>query len=333
VLIRIVDIGSNSIKASVYDVAGQGHKAASKDKLAFSLGEEVFTGGSISEEAQEKVADFLKGLPEAEAGEKIHFTFALATSAVRSARNRDAFIKKLQQRAGLPVRVLAGEEESFLIHTGIASKAGLGPQETLKTIDIGGGSVEIGWSRGLQYLGGHSCDLGAIRLSQRFLKGGKALTREIADQIRDLAAAELEAATAGQAVPEGGRAIGSSGNIRALGKMAASVRALPFHKLVPEITPGSLEDVIEASLGRPPQGLQQLFDLHAERARIVMPAAVVLLGAMRRLGIPRLEVGEEGLREGAVLWWSRHGHLNLPVAEAGAAAPGEAAGQGPGGRP
>jgi exopolyphosphatase/pppGpp-phosphohydrolase len=54
---------------------------------------------------------------------------------------------------------------------------------------------------------------------------------------------------------------------------------------------------------------------------------------MRRIGIPRLEVSEAGLREGAIWWWSRHGHLNLPVespAEAGGAAPGTA---GPGIRP
>jgi exopolyphosphatase/guanosine-5'-triphosphate,3'-diphosphate pyrophosphatase len=332
VLIRIVDIGSNSIKSSVYEIAGQGYKPASKEKLQFSLGEEVFTGGSISEESQEKVADFLKALPQADGGGKIQFTFTLATSAVRSARNKEAFVRKLQQRAGLQVRVLTGEEESFLIHMGIASKAGVAPQESLTTIDIGGGSAEISWSRGLAYLGGHSCDLGAIRLSKRFLKGGKALTREAADQIRDLALAELEAKTAGQGTPEGRRGIGSSGNIRAIAKMSACVRGLPFQKLVPEITSGSLEDVIEASLGRPPQALQQFFDIHAERARIIMPAVVVLLCAMRRFGIPRLEVSEAGLREGAVFWWSRNGHLNLPVPAAEADAASGAAGAS-GGRP
>lgn len=332
-LIRIVDIGSNSIKSSVYEIAGQGHKLASKEKLQFSLGEEVFSGGSISEEAQEKVADFLKALPEAEAGGRIQFTFTLATSAVRSARNKDAFVKRLQQRAGQQVRVLSGEEESFLIHMGIASKAGVGPQETLKTIDIGGGSAEISWSRGLAYLGGHSCDLGAIRLSKRFLKGGKALSREAAEQIRELALSELEAKAAGQGVPEGRRGIGSSGNIRAIAKMAACVRGQPFQKVVPEITPGSLEDVIEASLGRPPQAIQQLFDIPAERARIIMPAVVVLLCAMRRYGIPRLEVSEAGLREGAVFWWSRNGHLNLPAAGAEADAASGGSGPSPGIRP
>lgn len=315
-LIRIVDIGSNSIKASIYDVSGQSHRLADKDKLQFSLGEEVFSSGSITEEAQEKVAAFLDGLPAAHGGEKVHFTFVLATSAVRSARNRDAFVRKLSQRSGLAPRVLTGEEESFLIHMGIAGKAGIGAGDELTTIDIGGGSAEISWSRGMGYLAGHSYDLGAIRLTKRFLKGGKALTREAASQIWDLAVSEFKAAGVPPSFPAGSRAIGSSGNIRAVAKMVAAVRGLPFIKLVPEITPGSLEDVIEAALGRAPQALQQLFDLHPERSRIVMPAVVVLLAAMRHFGIPRLEVSEAGLREGAIWWWSRNGHFNLPVADA-----------------
>src|SRR3954465_15448893 len=144
-LIRIVDIGSNSIKASVYDVQNQDHKLVDKAKLSFSLGEEVFSGGSISDSAQDKVAGFIQALPNSFNGEKVHFTFVLATSAVRSARNKDAFARKIQQKAGLTPRILTGEEESFLIHMGIASKAGIGPQEIIKTIDIGGGSAEISW--------------------------------------------------------------------------------------------------------------------------------------------------------------------------------------------
>jgi exopolyphosphatase/guanosine-5'-triphosphate,3'-diphosphate pyrophosphatase len=315
-LIRVVDIGSNSIKSSVYDVVSQTHKQVDKAKLQFSLGEEVFSSGSIGEEAQDKVAEFISRLPDSLSGEKVHFTFVLATSAVRSARNRDAFVRRLAQKTGLAVRVLSGEEESFLIHMGIASKAAIGPAEALKTVDIGGGSAEISWSRGLDYLGGRSYDLGAIRLSKRFLKGGKALSREAADQIRDLALSEFRSGTEANPAPESGRAIGSSGNIRALAKMVACVRGLPFAKLIPEITPGSLEDVIEAGLGRSPQGLQSLFDIHAERSRIIMPAVVVLMAGMRFFGIPRLEVSEAGLREGAIHWWSRNGHLNLPVGAA-----------------
>jgi exopolyphosphatase/guanosine-5'-triphosphate,3'-diphosphate pyrophosphatase len=311
-LIRIVDIGSNSIKAALYDVENQTHKSVSKDKLHFSIGEDVFSQGSIGEDAQEKVAKYIESLPNSSGGEKIHFTFVMATSAVRSARNRDAFARKLQQRTGLPCRILSGEEESFLIHMGIVSKAGIGPNEVIKTIDIGGGSAEISWSRGLNYLYGHSYDLGAIRLSKRFLKA-RTFTRDALDQIRDLAVSEF--VPEARSAPEAQRAFGSSGNIRAIGKSLAGVRNPAFSRLVPDITLGSLEDLVELSVGREPKQLSDIFNgLPGERARIIMPAVVVLMTSMRCFGINRLEVSEAGLREGVAYFWSRNGHLNLPVA-------------------
>jgi exopolyphosphatase/guanosine-5'-triphosphate,3'-diphosphate pyrophosphatase len=311
-LIRIVDIGSNSIKASVYDVQNQDHKVVDKAKLSFSLGEEVFSAGSISESGQDKVAAFIKDLPQSVNGEKIHFSFVLATSAVRSARNADALAKKVLAKSGLNLRILSGEEESYLIHMGIASKAGIGPQEIIKTIDIGGGSAEISWSRGYEYLYGHSYDLGAIRLSQRFLKG-KTFSREAFEQIQDLALTEFKTRYEVKSSPPSNRAFGSSGNIRAIGRMVENVRGGPFHRLIPEITVGSLEDIAEITQGKSAQHLQSQFDITLERARIIMPAVVVLAASMRFFGINRLATSEAGLREGAAFYWSRHGHLNLPV--------------------
>ncbi len=311
-LIRVVDIGSNSVKASVFDVQNKTHKQISKDKLPYSIGEEVFSQGSISEGAQEKVAAFLYGMPGTVNGDKVHFTFVMATSATRSAKNSEAFARRIQQRTGLAVRVLSGEEESFLIHMGIASKADIGPQELIKSIDIGGGSAEISWSRGYEYLFGHSYDLGAIRLSQQNLKG-KAFAREAYDQIEALALEEFKTRFEIKPPPPSQRAFGSSGNIRAIARMVQGVRSLPFTKLMPEITPGSLEDLAEMSIGKTPQYLQSQFDIGLDRAKIIMPAVVVLSASMRFFGIRRLAVTEAGLREGVAYFWSRNGHLNLPI--------------------
>ncbi len=316
-LIRIVDIGSNSVKSSVYEVEKQEPKIVSKDKLAFSLGEEVFSAGgsslgSISEAAQDKVARFISDLPDSHGGSKVHFTFILATSAVRSARNKEAFAKRIEAKTSHPLRILSGDEESFLIHMGIASKADVGTHEIIKTIDIGGGSAEISWSRGYEYLAGHSYDLGAIRLSQRFSKG-KTFTREAYEAIYDHAMNEFKTRYEIKAPPPSQRAFGSSGNLRAIQRMVQNVRGGPFLKLLPEITVGSLEDVAELSIGKSSQAIQGLFDISLERARIILPAVVVLTASMRWFGIPRLGVSEAGLREGAAFWWSRHGHLNLPA--------------------
>jgi hypothetical protein len=59
-----------------------------------------------------------------------------------------------------------------------------------------------------------------------------------------------------------------------------------------------------------------------------MPAVMVLLASLRYFDIGRLAIAEAGLREGAAAFWSRHGHLTLPLLEdkdaEAEAAPGEA---------
>ncbi|MDQ3003694.1 MAG: hypothetical protein M3Y08_20850, partial [Fibrobacterota bacterium] len=158
----------------------------------------------------------------------------------------------------------------------------------------------------------------AIRLSQRFLKG-KTFSREAFEQIHELAMSEFKTRFEVKAPPPSQRAFGSSGNIRAIARMVECVRGGPFAKLLPEITVGSLEDISEISQGKSAQNIQSLFDITLDRARIIMPAVVVLAASMRYFGIHRLATSEAGLREGAAFFWSRNGHLNLPV-DASAAA-------------
>jgi exopolyphosphatase/guanosine-5'-triphosphate,3'-diphosphate pyrophosphatase len=315
-IIRIVDIGSNSVKASLYAVQGGQHRLLKRDKLDYSVGNAVFPQGSIPDAGLSKIAAFVKSgfAGKIRASEKPHFTFALATSAVRSARNREAFVTKLSAETGIDVRVLSGAEESFLIHGGILSRAQPKPREVIKTIDIGGGSAEVSWSRDGKYLFGRSFELGAIRLTRRFLGDGKAITRADLKRISDHALETFRAGSPPEA-PSADRAIGSSGNVRAIAHMVAKVRGPGFVRLLPGVTPGALEDIAELSIGRTPASLAATFDLPPARAAIIMPAVMVLLASLRHFGIPRLEIAEAGLREGAAAYWSRYGHLNLPVME------------------
>ena len=312
-IIRIIDIGSNSVKASLYSVEQGRHKMLSRDKLNYSLGNTVFSEGAIPENGIERVASFILTKPEPRAQERAHFTFALATSAVRSASNRDVFVKKIQDKTGVEVRVLSGAEESYLIHTGIVSQAGAAASDVIKTIDIGGGSAEVSWSRGGSYLFGRSYELGAIRLARRFLNG-KVFSREIFDRIRDHAAEEFLTRSP-SSTQAANRAIGSSGNVRAIRRMAETVRAPEFLKSIAPITPGTLEDIVEAALNKTPAQIAENFGINPERAAIVMPAVAVLLAGMRHFDMQRLETTEAGLREGAVDFWSRNGHFNLPLKE------------------
>jgi exopolyphosphatase/guanosine-5'-triphosphate,3'-diphosphate pyrophosphatase len=211
-IIRVIDIGSNSIKASQYSVERGKQRLLSKNKLDYSLGNLVFAKGSIPDSSAERIAKFIRELPRPRSG-KPQFTFILATSAVRSASNRGAFVKRLEALSGIDVRVLSGAEESYLIHTGILGQAEVKPGEVIKTIDIGGGSAEISWSRGSKYLSGKSYELGAIRVAHRFVDG-KPFTRSVLGQIQEHALKTFRADSRTD-IPSAQRAIGSSGNLRA----------------------------------------------------------------------------------------------------------------------
>ncbi len=326
-IIRIVDIGSNSVKASRYRIEHGKHQLLSRDKLDYSLGVAVFPHGDIPDSGLAKIAAFIVG-KGSRAAVRADFTFALATSAVRSAKNRDAFVRRLSEKTGVAVRLLSGAEESFLIHGGILGSARPKPRGVIKTIDIGGGSAEVSWSRDGKYLFGRSYDLGAIRLARSFFgdkdgAGGKekkarkpdtAFTAATLAKVYDFALAEVRAHSPDEA-PVAERAIGSSGNVRAIAHMVAKVRGPAFRRHLPGVTPGSLEDLVEFCVGRTPSEIAVLFDLPIARARIIPAGLMVLLASLRHFGIRQLEIAEAGLREGAATFWSRHGHLTLPLLE------------------
>src|SRR5258708_26211332 len=65
---------------------------------------------------------------------------AVATSAVREAKNRDVLLDRILAEAGITVRVLSGEEEAYYGFLAAENST------TLRdgfVIDLGGGSLEI----------------------------------------------------------------------------------------------------------------------------------------------------------------------------------------------
>ena len=66
---------------------------------------------------------------------------AVATSAVREARNRDEIVRRVRAETGLSLEVVSGREEARLICLGVL--AGRAARARSLVIDIGGGSTEI----------------------------------------------------------------------------------------------------------------------------------------------------------------------------------------------
>jgi exopolyphosphatase/guanosine-5'-triphosphate,3'-diphosphate pyrophosphatase len=94
---------------------------------------------------------------------------AVATAAVRDASNQHEFIEKASAAIGSPVEIISGQEEARLIHLGVQTRWPH-PKQRILIVDVGGGSCEVILSEQGQLVSAFSRPLGAVRLTEVFLK-------------------------------------------------------------------------------------------------------------------------------------------------------------------
>ena len=103
---------------------------------------------------------------------------AVGTAALRDASNRDEFLERASSVLGTRVEVISGLEEARLIHLGVANAWPNAGHRVMIT-DIGGGSTELIISEGNRIVEAYSKPLGAVRLTELFLKSDPPDPREI----------------------------------------------------------------------------------------------------------------------------------------------------------
>lgn len=124
--VAVIDIGSNSIR----------YMGKSEKRLAITrLAEGLNNTGRLSDAAMLHTADVVRGFVALAGQEKLP-VFAYATSAVRDAQNRDAFVALLKNTCGVDVDVLSGADEAHYAFLGATGGDG-------GLIDIGGGSSQV----------------------------------------------------------------------------------------------------------------------------------------------------------------------------------------------
>jgi exopolyphosphatase/guanosine-5'-triphosphate,3'-diphosphate pyrophosphatase len=224
----------------------------------------------------------------------------VATSAVREARNGEAFLARCGRETGIWPLAISGSEEARLIHLAARHSIHLGGRRAL-VLDIGGGSVELalGSGEGLQYAASEK--LGVLRLQEDFVNSDPLSARD-ERALRDHVEKRL--------VPHAARlreigfddAIGTSGTILALGAMALRAEGLDprelHHVTVRSETLRALRRRICASDVR---GRLRLPGVDPSRADLLVAGSLLLETLLDVLDIRELVLCDWALREGLLL--------------------------------
>jgi exopolyphosphatase/guanosine-5'-triphosphate,3'-diphosphate pyrophosphatase len=302
-----LDVGSNSIHLVIADVHPDGRlQVVDRVKEMVRLGRRTFTTGRLAPETMDLAVRTVKTFGRLVRARRVERLRAVATSAVREARNGPSFVRRLKRETGMPVRVISGAEEARLIFLAARHALGLDGGPHL-LVDVGGGSVELVLVQDGQPRWMRSLPLGVARLSERFLADDPPSAGQVRQLERHL---DQALGTLLDRVRHAGvvRAVGTSGTVNTLVAMARAARGEEGTRLHgARATAAEILRLRRRVLAVGPVERGELPGMDPKRSDL-MPAAAVLVGfILERGGIDTITACTWALREGVLLDLARHG--------------------------
>lgn len=291
-----IDIGSNSCRLKIARVVQHRLRVVHEDREVTRLGASVFEAGLVSPDAMAATLRALKRFYKAVQMQGADQVRAVATAAMRDARNGRAFLAWVKDETGWDVEVISGLEEGRLIHRGVMSNEP-GAAGRCLLIDVGGGSCEISLSDHKRIVDTVSLPLGAVRLTQEFLKNDPPTKDDIA-RMKKYIARELRRASRKISGERVRVVIATSGTAAALSAASQAMHkgaaAKPGY-----VVPTADVAKLAAKLTKMNNGVRSSVPgIGPRRSEIIVAGAHVYAELLEHFGLPGLRYSDLGLRDG-----------------------------------
>ncbi|MBL8504687.1 MAG: exopolyphosphatase [Rhodocyclaceae bacterium] len=295
-LVAAVDLGSNSFRLQVGRVVDDQiyplDSLKEPVRLAAGLTAQKTLDGPSQLRALEALARFGERLRGFDAGA----VRAVATNALRVAKNAPQFLAQAEAALGFPIEIIAGREEARLIYLGVAHTLP-NPRAQQLVVDIGGGSTEFIIGRDIQPIELESLYMGCVGFSLKYFPRGR--IEKSGMKAAELAARkELEAIVRQYRKTGWEEAVGSSGTAKALADI------LELNGLSGAGEPGITRDGLERLRGillhAGDVGRLTLQGLRADRLPVLPGGLAIMLAVFREFNLERMTFSEGALRLGVL---------------------------------
>src|SRR5215203_3192798 len=295
--VAVIDVGTNSTRLLVADVADGRVSPLERLSTVTRLGRGVDLSGHLASEAIEDVCtaiDGYVGIVEELGAEEVD---AIATSAVRDADNGSAFVAELRERFALSARVLDGEEEARSTYMGATSEAL--PSEPTLVVDIGGGSTELIVGSGRDISFHDSLQVGVVRHTERHIASDPPTASELEALATDVRGLIEASVGAGVEASQGIAVAGTPTSLAAIelglepydpSRVHGHVLALPsIQRMLSQLASVPLAERVEVP------------GMHPDRAPNIVAGVVILVETMRAFGLEQITVSEHDILYGTAI--------------------------------
>ncbi len=279
-----IDIGSNAARlfiseVRIYTDGSPDFTKVSLVRVPLRLGFEVFETNEISTQKSEKLLQTIHAYKHLLDVFDVEHCKAVATSAMRDAKNGKALVEKILDQTGIHVRIISGKEEAeLLLETQMSEN--FNPNNHYLYADVGGGSTEITVFKNVQIIEQQSFNVGTIRV--------------LKDKVR---AEELEAMKAfiTQIIETKKNvfAVGSGGNIN---KVFSISKLKPGTPMGEDLLRLYYKDLKKMTV----QERIHNYKLREDRADVIVPALKIYLSILKWGHFDEILVPQVGLVDGIV---------------------------------
>ncbi|HEX3732281.1 MAG TPA: Ppx/GppA phosphatase family protein [Mycobacteriales bacterium] len=304
-LVAAIDCGTNSLRLLIAQTgdAEPGFVELLRRVEIVRLGQGVDRTGRLADEALRRADLALAGFAEDLVEHRVELVRAVATSAMRDAENSADFLAMVRSRLGIEPEIVGGEDEARLAFRGAVHE--IAGDRVFPTphcvLDVGGGSTELIWGNsgsdiGMDLAAAVSMNVGAVRLSERYLAGEDPPTAV------GLAAARRDVAAALDGIgplPEVGTLIGVAGSVNTVAAVSLGLteyRPELLHHV--RLRAESVTEVAEQLAAQSHRERASNPAIHSGRVDVIVAGALIVDEVIRRLGCDELIVSEHDILHG-----------------------------------
>jgi len=292
--IASVDIGTNTVLLTIADVSPS-HRTLQVLEDIHSiarLGQNVDSSGVIHEDSILRAQNILEKYRTMCEDQGVSVIKAVGTSCLRDASNRQYVCERLSDSIGTQVEVISGDEEARLCFLGTVEN-----DFPATIVDIGGGSTEIisGKDGVIEFR--MSIDMGAVRLTERYLKKLPATNADLQCAVADIQNA-LSSLPDSAAVYDIRAVAGTPTTLAAMVLQLTQFEATLINNY--QLSYTDIDTIARKLSELSIDEIVQLPGVHPKRADILLAGVLILKEIMKFAGKTSCSVSTKGLRYGVL---------------------------------
>jgi exopolyphosphatase/guanosine-5'-triphosphate,3'-diphosphate pyrophosphatase len=307
----VIDVGTNSVKLLIADVAGREVQPVWEESKQTRLGRGFYETHRLQPEPIAKTAQAVAVFVRTARDQKTTSIRVVATSAARDAVNPGDLISAIESASGLKVEIISGEQEAEWAFQGVATDDELASRPLL-LLDVGGGSTEFILGQGDQMHFRESFPLGTVRLMETIPHSNPPTMEELTDSrqwirqfltknVRPKLGPAMEAEVK-MSSEKKFQLVGTGGTTSILARIEAGLQEYDRDRI--EATRLSLERMrwhVLRLWSLPLAERQQIVGLPKKRADVILTGVLIYQEIMEQFGFSELRVSTRGLRFAGVM--------------------------------